>query len=357
MEHCLYCDQVPRSEEHPLPAALGEFRDGPTLVNRICKVCNERRIGLLDEQFVRCGPVAVLRKRFEIQGRQHHDKVNPFYRGSAGGHRVKFLAWDQSFQCDVLMELVGGNQGLQLTQLILRGQSGPHRHIPLTASMTPKALREQIAALQLAAPLELHLIYDPSTEHWAVDLFRELWPDQQLPETTVGATGFKGGVVQFQTTNRYFRAIAKVGFHYFLTQFSEYSGHEPIFDAIRDFIISDVKELIPNRINHFIGIHQIPIAPPSTGFVGHLVCAEVRKGACLAHFEPFVTPTGRMQAFLIRLGVDPTREDFATRSHMHLYYGQGKIGRYSGDALRFDLQYINIGGLHPDSVAPAFDDG
>jgi hypothetical protein len=283
--------------------------------------------------------------------------VNPFYRGSAGGQRVKFLAWDESFQCDLLIELTGGDQGRQLTQLILRGQSGPHHHIPLTASMAPKELREQIGALQLAAPLELRLIFDPATEQWAVDLFKELWPDQQLPETTVGATGFKGGVVKFQTTNRYFRAIAKIGFHYFLTQFPEYSGREPIFDDIRNFIISDVKELMPDRINRFIGIHQSPIAPPSTGLVGHLLCAEVSKGACLAHFEPFVTPIGRMHAFQISLGEDSTMQDVAIRSHLHLYYGQGKVGRYSGDALRVDERDINIGMLHNDSIVATSDEG
>jgi hypothetical protein len=337
MEHCLYCDQAPRSEEHPLPAALGEFRDGPTLLNRICKQCNERRIGLLDEQLVRCSPIAVLRKRFDIQGRQHHDEVNSFYRGSAGGQRVKFLAWDESFKCDVLIELTGGNQERQLTQLILKGESGPHHHIPLVASMTPKVLREQIAALQLAAPLELRLIYDSPTEQWAVDLFKEVWPDQQLPQTTSGANGFK------------------IGFHYFLAQFPEYTGHEPIFEDVREFIINDMKELIPDRINRFIGVHRLPITPPSAGFVGHLLCAEIHKRECLAHFEPFVTPNGRMHAFQIRLGCDSTEQVPDIRSHLHLYYGQGKVGRYSGDALRVDRQLINSEVLHHNSVIPAFD--
>jgi hypothetical protein len=223
--------------------------------------------------------------------------------------------------------------------------------------MTPKALREQIAALRLDAPLELRLIYDPPTEQWAVDLFRELWPNEQLPQTTSGATGFNGGVVQFQTTNRYFRAIAKIGFHYFLTQFPEYTGHEAVFDDVRDFIIDDGKELVANRINRFIGIHQFPISPPSSGFVGHLLCAEIDSGECRAHFEPFVTPSGRMQAFQIRLGRDSMRQGSAIRSHLHLYYGRGKVGRYSGDALRVDQQLINSDVLNTKTVVDALDGG
>lgn len=350
MECCLYCDQIPKSEEHALPAALGEFRDGPTLLDRLCKQCNERHIGVLDEQLVRCGPIAVLRKRFDVQGRTHHDKVNPFYRGSAGGQRVKFLAWDDAFQCEVLIELTGGERGRQLTQLILRGTSGPHQHIPLTSSMSPQFLREQIVALRLQAPLEVRLVYDPPTEPWAVDLFKALWPDQPLPDTTVGATGFKGGLVQFQTTSRYFRAIGKIGFHYFLTQFPEFTGHETTFDEVRGFIVDDTKELPPARINRFIGIHQCPIAPASTGFVGHLLAAETDNGQCLAHFEAFVTPSGRMQPFRVFLGYAPTERPSILRSHFYRYFESGKIGRFSGSATRIDEQLLASGVLRRSSA-------
>lgn len=351
MGHCLYCNEVPYTEEHPLSAALGEFSGAPTLINRICKQCNERRIGVLDEQFVRCGPAAVLRKRFGVEGREHHQKVNPFYRGSAGGKAIRFLSWDESLQCELLIEVTGGNQGCQLAQLILRGQSGPRHHIPLTPTMTSQYLRQEIAALKLTFPLpEVRLIFDPATEQWAADLFRQLWPDTPLPETTEGATRFQGGIIQFQTTSRYYRAIAKIGFHYFLTQFPNFSGHESIFSEIRDFIVDDAREFLPARINRFIGVHQSPLSPPSSGWIGHILCAEIREGAFLAHFEPFVTQGGRMRAFMIRLAVDPEVKDARARSHLHLYYSQGKVGRYSGDALEMHPDQLNLGVLSCASV-------
>jgi hypothetical protein len=353
MRHCLYCSEVPETEEHPLSAALGEFSGAPTLKNRICKGCNERRIGLLDEQFIRSGPAAVLRKRFGIGGREHHQKVNPFYRGSAGGKPIRFLSWDESLRCELLIELTGGNQGRQLVQLILRGQSGPPHHIALTPAMTAQYLRQEIAALNLTFPLpEVRLIYDPATEEWAADLFRQLWPGTPLPETTMGATRFQGGIIQFQTTSRYYRAIAKIGFHYFLTQFSNFSGHESIFSEIRDFIIDDAEGFLPARINQFIGVHRSPLSPPSSGWIGHLLCAEIREGACLAHFEPFVTQSGRMRAFMVRLAFDPEAEDSAVRSHLHLYYAQGKVGRYSGDAVEIRPDQLNLGVLSCAPVIP-----
>ena len=51
--------------------------------------------------------------------------------------------------------------------------------------------------------------------------------------------------------DRYFRAIfARLGFHYFLTQFSEYTGDEPQFTRIREFICSDSQVTLANQ---FIG--------------------------------------------------------------------------------------------------------
>lgn len=349
MKQCLYCTEASDSEEHPLSAALGEFNGAPSLLNRICTQCNNQRIGLLDEQFVRCGPAAILRKRFGIEGRGHHEKVNSFYRGSAGGQRIKYLTWDDAFGCEVLVELTGGQQGRQLSQLILQGQEGPQSHIPLTATTTIVALRQQIATLKLVGPLAVRLIYDPETEPWAVDLFKQLWPDYQLPTTTVGATRFQGGIAQFQVTNRYFRAIAKTGFHYFLTQFPNYSGHESMFSEIRDFIIDDRRELVPARINQFVGVHKSPIAPRAP-VLGHLLCAEIREGACTAHFEPFITPGSRLRAFVVNVGIDPAATQSTFHAHAYLYYAQGKTGKYHGDAFKISRDQLNLDDRSYDPV-------
>jgi hypothetical protein len=342
MNRCLYCSEKPRSEEHPLPAALGEFINAPTLKHRICCQCNSKRIGLLDEQYVRCGPEGLLRKKFGIGGREHHDKVNPFYRGSAGGHRIEFLAWDDALQCEVNIELLGGNQGRQLCELILKEKSGqaPAHHIALRPGMTADELLRIVADLKITGELESRITFDPDTEQWAPELISKAWPASSMSKGVLGATMFQGGVAKFQVTSRFYRAIAKIGFHYFLTQFPKYTGHEAIFSDIRNFIIDDSKELVAARINRFIGVRPDPLALPMcdprirpTGWVGHLICAEVRDGACLAHYEPFISPEGRLRARTIFLGRDNTEGAYEIRAHLHKYFGQGKQGRFSGEAL------------------------
>jgi hypothetical protein len=347
-----------------LPAALGEFIDAPTLKDRICGQCNSKRLGLLDEQYVRCGPEGFLRKKFGIEGRDHHQKVNPFYRGSAGGQRIEFLAWDDQLQCTVNVELLGGDRARQLCELILTEKSGrtPTRHIALKPEMTADELLKIVAGLELKGELESRITFDPATEQWAPELIRKAWPGSSMSEGVLGATSFKGGVAKFQVTNRFYRAIAKIGFHYFLTQFPKYTGHEAIFSDVRNFIIDDSKELIPARVNQFIGVRPHPLVLPLSdprvkpnGWVGHLICAEVREGACLAHYEPFISSQGRLRARTIFLGRDDIAgdyADYAIEAHLHRYFEQGKQGRFSGEALIVAPQGLNLAAvqLEPEIV-------
>src|SRR5690349_17815076 len=130
MRTCLYCPNEPDSLEHPLPAAFGEFRDAPLLENRICTPCNCERLSLLDEQLSRCGPEAVLRRFFGVQGRTTHDKVNPHYRGSAGGRRLQMKAYDTSMGIEVELECHKG-QVRQSRQLVVVDTSGKPHYLPI----------------------------------------------------------------------------------------------------------------------------------------------------------------------------------------------------------------------------------
>jgi hypothetical protein len=115
---CIYCGGDATSIEHPLIAALGEFQNASLLPNRICITCNGgKRLGLLDEQYARCGPESFLRRHYGIGGRPTHAEVNPFYRGSAGGQRLEMLAFDEAAGFPVLMVCENGTyqQARQLT--------------------------------------------------------------------------------------------------------------------------------------------------------------------------------------------------------------------------------------------------
>ncbi len=56
-----------------------------------------------------------------------------------------------------------------------------------------------------------------------------------------------GAAVSFSLTERYFRAVAKIGFHYFLSQFPQYTGQEMKFADIRRYILKGDQNV--HRVN------------------------------------------------------------------------------------------------------------
>ena len=157
---CIYCSAKADSFEHPLPAAFGEFRDAPLLADRICRLRNNR-LGLLDEQLTRCGPEALLRQFYGIQGRATHDTVNIFERGSAGGHRVDLRSMDTALGYEVALEIENG-QARQMCQIIFFEKSGKTHHLPIRKGSTPEELRSAYAKLGVAQPCEdMRVFYGP----------------------------------------------------------------------------------------------------------------------------------------------------------------------------------------------------
>src|SRR5687768_5809122 len=85
---CIYCGHEGKlSGEHYLPRCLDTFKGFEQLLDKICAECNNDFMKL-EEQLCRSGPEAFFREMLDIKGRKGHQKVSPFYRGSAGGGRL-----------------------------------------------------------------------------------------------------------------------------------------------------------------------------------------------------------------------------------------------------------------------------
>src|ERR1700691_4868319 len=88
--HCIYCHADDLTEEHHLPACLGNFKGYVSLFDRVCSKCNAI-CGQLDEQLCRSGGEAFFRVFLGITGRKTHAKVSPFYRGSSGAPALEMM--------------------------------------------------------------------------------------------------------------------------------------------------------------------------------------------------------------------------------------------------------------------------
>ncbi len=339
---CLYCSAPGDSREHPLPAAFGEFRGAPYLDNRVCTACNNARLGVLDEQFTRCGPEALLRKFYDIRGRAAtHDKVNIFERRSAGGHRVDMRSMDKALAVEVALEIVDG-QPRQMRQMIFVEHSGKTHILPILEGSTPDQLRAAFQRLGVVQPCaDVRVLFDHVTENWVPQLIQQAWPNGTFGEGTPASTVYEGAVGTVMLTNRYFRAVAKIGFHYFLTRFPEYTGHEPMFSDIRQFILDDAAGV--DRTNVFIGKREHallgemlnPRVRPN-GWRAHVLCAETLPGECLAYVQTFVTEDWPAPIYAVRLAHDVGIVDCRATGHAYMYYGDGPKGNFAGDALTLE---------------------
>jgi hypothetical protein len=165
---------------------------------------------------------------------------------------------------------------------------------------------------------------------------------------------YQGAVGTVVLTNRYFRAIAKIGFHYFLSQFEEYTGHEQMFSDIREFILDETAGV--DRANAFIGkrqnallVEMLTAGVRPDGWRAHVLCAETRPGECLAYVQMFVTEDWPAPVYAVRLARDAGIIDCRATGHAYWYYGGGPEGNFAGDALRLETTRA---GWAPPPFAP-----
>jgi hypothetical protein len=232
---CIYCPAPADSLEHPLPAAFGEFKDAPHLKDRICTTCNNTRLSVLDQQFARCGPEALLRRFYGVQGRSTHESVNVFERGSAKGDRLDLRAKDDALGIDVLLEIENGTVR-RMRQIVFFDKSGRSYNLPIPKGISAQELRAVYNRLGVVEPREdFQFFCAPEEKEWVARLIKETCSSVTFGESILGSTNYQGAVCTVGLNDRYFRAVAKIGFHYFLTQFPQHSGHEPMFSEIRQF--------------------------------------------------------------------------------------------------------------------------
>ena len=327
---CLYCGGSPNSVEHPLPAAFGEFEGAPLLQERLCRDCNTR-LGLLDEQFARSGPEGFLRRYFGIRGRGAG--VSPFERGSAGASRLSMKSVDDNLGCEILLEVESGVPR-QMCQIVFI-KEGVAYHIPLRKDMMPERLRLEYEKLGISKPDDVRFVASDDEEGWVVQLLKEVWPEIEMGVTGELARNYNGAVVDIRVTNRYFRAIAKVAFHYFLTQFPEYTGAERIFDDIRSFITNEQQTV--DGANEFVGERELPLIgdmlAPGTrpqGWRGHFLAAERKDGTLLGHVQMFISEELPAKSYTVTLGHAKDRDGGG--GHLYVYFVDGPQGRFSGAA-------------------------
>ena len=335
MGKCIYCGNEASSLEHHVPRCLGSFKGYIPLAERVCTACNQQ-CGLLDEQLCRSGIEAFFRAYLGIAGRKEHDKVNPFYRGSAGGGRLEMKGANQQTGNTVLLEVVGENQVRELRCAHLLAEDDSVYVITIPDGMTPEQFRARFDALGIKRFKHGYFFAAPEEMEWVESLIGKLKYENktQWSQPVSGPIVYGPSEVKFTVTSRYFRCIAKIGFHYFLTKVTHFRGDEECFAGIRLFIMN---EATIEECNRFVTYSKGQLAwqlraGARLSSWGHFVCVESDYFRFRAKVQLFAGPTSRPPVYTIQLGNNPSRIHFTEASgDFFAYYPKQERGGFDGE--------------------------
>ncbi len=129
-------------------------------------------------------------------------------------------------------------------QLIILDEKGVGHPLELNPQMSLKALRDKVNSLGIKSIKSARINCDEQFEDTYKNMLDQLWPNgkkEELPRFEIGILRVPIKTT-FRFTDHYFRAIAKIAFHYYLVHSQRSKGNEECFAPIRNFIMNGGKE-------------------------------------------------------------------------------------------------------------------
>jgi hypothetical protein len=264
---CIYCpeiiDPLKGKGDHVLPKVFGEFAEDPHF-RRICPACN-KEIGKSEQQMVVTGP--------EGHWREFYWPLDPERpttpRISYGAPARKSIVDDEFMKGGLKVKMVEPGKFDSTEHLNVHLKDSTHKVIDLVPSITLSSLKKKLSGLEFSQIEGIYInSHQENKEHYFGLLFK-LFPaykfmtERQVPAGECILTGCH----IFSTKDlRYFRALAKIAFHCYLTRTGRF-GDEDCFSAIKKYIMSgwDKSEYYPKGHIHF------PIPKFETNKWHHLV--------------------------------------------------------------------------------------
>jgi hypothetical protein len=217
-------------------------------------------------------------------------------------------------------------------QLAVEDGTGERQYIRLFPTMTAEALRERIGALQLEGDLKMLLNCGEREAPKYLRLLKEgLGCDMTHDSTVLNGRHTVRARFKFVYGEPYWRALAKIAFHYYLCQTSRVRGSEEGFAALREFIINggDPGGLFRPGVGF---LHDgLPRVAVPTQWV-HVLAALEANGVVRAYVCLFWGPKRRKRGHYLVLGRldSPLVTPPAIWTHVYRYDDQprrrGKVG-------------------------------
>ncbi len=328
---CIYCkEREADAREHYLPQCLGRFQNFEPLLYRLCQKCNED-ISALEREFCRRSPEAVVRSMNWIKGQTRGSKrtrkpAHIYQPDKIGGRHVYMYGPDPETGRDILWQTDTKPGAVkEISQCVFFDDQGEEtRHIPIpTEIKTGHELVELFRAEGVNFPIAKAQVIASSGDedrvqamcnqlNWNIDFQRR-----------------KGGRVPRQFFKSefgppYFRALAKIGFHYALRYMPTITGNEGAFRALREFIRDGAGD------HHQFLADCKPALNPD-GPPGHMLTAVANPDSpIIVNMQFFAGCKTELPQWRLVLGDNPTTLYVEQASAHFFSYTQEEDGRLTG---------------------------
>ena len=337
MSLCIYCNEhEANSKEDFMPVGMGKFRNYERLHNKLCADCNNE-IGKSDEQFCRCGTEAFFRIIKGIKGRKYHQKVNPFYRGSSGGKNI-VVKGEHPYgnNCKIFYEIKeGGERIFPARQIIFLDSKGKYHSILITEKIKEsKDIQNELKIKGIAnsKPVESWALVEE--KEWIERLCAEFNVETKWSEATLSQNIEKVPcVATFQVNSKYFQAIAKIAFHYFLNHFNQFTGCEREFDGIKQFIMNGGNSDQWVRQVNGSFVWELNSGLITTDKYCHLLAIDKNENDIRAMLHFFIGPkkVNPRWYYKVFIGKNPERIIYPQKiGHQFVYFDNPDEEGYSG---------------------------
>lgn len=316
---CIYCNEIKQlSKEDFLPRGFGKFKGISALSDKICIQCNNR-FQVFEGPFLQNSMIGFLRYVNGIDGRSKHDIHNPFQNRSYGIPPIKVTSKYPGEDYEVVIEIDKGTRhGREAKQLILKDVDGSTHNILLTDSIkTSDDLRSELERLNLIDAQPYRMFYSDAEAEWAKGLLKDIYPNIRFGESV--KTSKDGDIINYtgKTEIDYSkdcRCISKIAFHYLLKHYPFFSGFEPEFSAIKNFIYSG-----GNPIN-FVASFNLE-SQNSSGKLGHIIAIDFVNGKIVVYIRLFWGIENSTALQIVNIGDNPLKNIILPMSgHFYSYY-------------------------------------
>ena len=354
IELCIYCggcfDPTRGEGDHIIPAALGEFRDD-TRFRRACPACNAE-IGHAEQQLVQSGPEGYFRRNIKPRSKRLNRRGIGRPCGARGAPPPQYLA-DMGGHL-ALVEPKRGSPGdaSPVDQILVRDQADQETYLRLYPGIRVEQIQQGLRRSGLGEMKEVRLSCSDDCWNEYTTLLGRVWPESRIEETEpIPGTDRLGvpGQIKFVVNDDYFRALAKIGFHYFLAHSHRaFKGNESCFAALREFITtggeSDTFFKPKSRPTFELPFGKLANGGVVTpGYWCHVLAASEADGHAVAYVQLFLGQGCMRPPHYISLGTWTSRLVLPNSSwgHVYIYDAPQRDGRYAGRVVRAQVTRVH----------------